>query len=434
MKRTRLATLVCFTAMSLPAFSQSLEQAIAATLVSNPEIRESYNQYKSYVEQRSSSGGDYLPTVDLDAGVGYEKVNPAVGERTELNRKDATLTLTQLIWDGSSTLNDMDRTEAEAESMRFQLIADAQDKALEVASIYLDAVKAQEVLLLSEGNLKTHKRIYNDIKRRVESGIGSTADLSQVESRLANASSNLLAAQNNIFDTHTQFTRIVGESPSNLVFPRADQDTIPLTLDEAVLLAEKHHPVVKISSFDVDAANYQYKQAKGTNLPTFSFEASQAWYEDADGTEGNRDEFSAMVRMRYNLYNGGSDSADQNRMAYQLNVAKDLRDKAHRQLAESLRLAWSALDLTLQQKQFLSDRVDSSSDTAIAYEKQYRIGQRTLLDVLNTEDELFQARRAYLDANYDEQYAKYRVLNACGTLLDSLLVDIPDEWKEKADY
>ena len=141
-----------------------------------------------------------------------------------------------------------------------------------------------------------------------------------------------------------------------------------------------------------------------------------------------------MLRMRYNLYNGGSDSAESESAAYQLNKAKDLRDTAYRQVEEGLRLSWSALDLTLQQKNFLSDHVDSAAETVIAYQKQYRIGQRTLLDVLNTENELFEARKDYLDAHYAEQYAKYRVLNATGTLLDAMLVDVPEEWTRGMEY
>lgn len=106
----------------------------------------------------------------------------------------------------------MDRTAAEAESLRYKVLSDASDKALEVAKIYLDALKAYEILALSESNLATHKEIYADIKKRTESGVGSTADLSQVQARIAKAHGNLLAAQNNLFDTHTQFTRIVGQS------------------------------------------------------------------------------------------------------------------------------------------------------------------------------------------------------------------------------
>ncbi|WP_337239812.1 TolC family protein, partial [Vibrio cholerae] len=79
--------------------------------------------------------------------------------------------------------------------------------------------------------------IYEDIKKRVNSGIGSTADLTQVEARLAKAHGNLVAAQNNLYDSHTTFTRLVGQSPQGLIFPRADQNFIPYTIDEAIDLA-----------------------------------------------------------------------------------------------------------------------------------------------------------------------------------------------------
>lgn len=78
--------------------------------------------------------------------------------------------------------------------------------------------------------------------------------------------------------------------------------------------------------------------------------------------------------------------------------------------------------------------MDSAAKTVIAYEKQYRIGKRTLLDVLNTENELFEARKGYLDAKYAEQYAKYRVMNATGQLLNALRIDTPQEWKQKVEY
>jgi adhesin transport system outer membrane protein len=78
--------------------------------------------------------------------------------------------------------------------------------------------------------------------------------------------------------------------------------------------------------------------------------------------------------------------------------------------------------------------VDSTSQTVASYRKQYLIGQRTLLDLLNTENELFEARKDYLDAKYAEQYAKYRVMNATGNLLDALRVDVAPEWTEKVKY
>ncbi len=427
----------CILLASMNSYGQTLEQAVAITLATNPEIKATYNEFQSAVKENSAAGGAYLPSLDLDAGIGYEGIDPADStgrQDTDLTRKEATLSLNQLLWDGSATLNDMDRTAADAESVRQQLISDASDLALKVTSVYLEAVKATEVLALSESNLAVHKEIYRDIKRRAQSGVGSTADVSQVEARIAKAHGNLLAAQNNMIDTHTQFTRLVGQSPSGLIYPRADESKLPLSLTEALDEAFENHPVIKVSQVDVDSARFQYKQSKGTYYPTFSIEASQSWRDDAGGDEGRSDETLAMLRMRYNLFNGGSDRDLADKAAFQLNQAKDLRDNAFRQVEEGLRLSWSALDLTLQQKEFLADHVDSASKTVIAYEKQYRIGQRTLLDLLNTENELFEARKDYLDAHYAEQYAKYRVMNATGTLLDALLVDTPEEWSERVEY
>ncbi|NAW59516.1 MULTISPECIES: TolC family outer membrane protein [unclassified Vibrio] len=434
MNWNKMKTLSCLIALSFPAQSQTLEQAVANALATNPNIKASYNEFVSKKYDADAATGAYLPKLDLDAGIGYENVDLTSGTENELTRKEASLTLTQLLWDGNATLNDIDRTSADAESVRFQLIADAQDIALQIAKTYLDATKAFEVLQLSESNLRVHEDIYEDIKKRVDSGIGSTADLSQVEARLAKAHGNLLAAQNNLYDTHTQFKTLVGETPQGLTFPRADHAKLPFTVDDALSNAYKHHPVIKVAQADVDSARFQYEQSKGVNYPTLSVEAAQSWRDDAAGIEGESKEFSAMLRMRYNLYNGGSDADRTQSAAYQMNKAKDFRDRTYRSVEEGLRLSWSALTFTSKQKQFLANHVDSASDTVIAYEKQYKLGKRTLLDVLNTENELFDARKGYLDAKYDEQYAKYRVLNATGGLLDALLVDTPEKWNKPVEY
>ncbi|MGF1817858.1 TolC family protein, partial [Vibrio splendidus] len=185
---------------------------------------------------------------------------------------------------------------------------------------------------------------------------------------------------------------------------------------------------------DVESAKFQYKQSQSNYFPTLSFEAKQSWKEDAGGIQGSSDETTAMIRLNYNLYNGGRDSAKSSEMAYQLNKAKDLRERAYRSVKEELQLSWSALEMTSQQKVFLADHVDSASETVIAYEKQYLIGKRTLLDLLNTENELFESRKGYVEAKYSEQYAKYRVLTSTGNLLNALRVNLPKEWTDKVDY
>lgn len=83
-------------------------------------------------------------------------------------------------------------------------------------------------------------------------------------------------------------------------------------------------------------------------------------------------------------------------------------------------------------RKFLEQHVDASAKTIIAYEKQYKIGKRTLLDLLNTENELFESRKAYLAAHYSGLIAEYRLLNSTGLLLNELRVAIPEEWAKSS--
>ncbi len=432
MKTLAIATTLT---LSQPISAQSLEQAIASTLASHPQLSGSYHEYMSLLSSYDSSRGAYLPSIDLNAGVGYEVIDDSLlTERSELMTTEASIKLTQLLWDGSATLNNIDRNAAEANSMRYQLISDSENLALQVAKVYLDTLRAEQIFELSKKNLEIHQTIHEGIIKRTRSGVASTADLSQVESRLAKAKTNMLIAQNNLTDTYTQFTSLIGEAPQNLVLPQADMNKIPQQLEDAVRVAKEKHPIIQVANTDVEAAQFQYKQSKGVNLPTFTLEAGHSWEQNTTGTEKEVHETSAVLRMRYNLYNGGGDQDNIKRNAYQLSKSKDFRDNVYRQVEEGLKLSWSALELTLQQKESLARHVDATSDTVTAYEKQYRIGKRTLLDLLNTENELFEARKEYLGAQYTELYAKYRVLNATGTLLNSLLIDTPEEWQQELEY
>ncbi|MDD1780851.1 TolC family outer membrane protein [Enterovibrio sp. ZSDZ35] len=413
---------------SLSANAQSLEQAVATTLTQNPLIKEAYNEYKSRYENIDVSTGGYLPSIDLEAGIGYSDYNNDSNKGT-YDPRDVRISLRQLIWDGSITYNDIQRTKAEAEAQRYQLLADAQDTALSVVEVYLEVLRTQQILDLTHSNLTTHEEITADVKKLADSGVSSSSDLTQAQGRLAQAHANVLAAQSNLDDKITEFEQIVGSSPDSLVTPAVDALFIPSSLVEALNLAKESNPVIKVALHDVDAAKHQYNQAKGDMYPTFTIEASQEWGEELDGTPGDTDEFQAMLRMRYNLFNGGSDAAESRSAAYQINKAKNIRNNAHRLLKESTRLAWSAKELADQQTSFLQQHVDAASDTLVAYEKQYLIGRRTLLDLLNTENELFDARRSYLDAHFSGILARYRVLNATGLLLSELRVETPEEWQ-----
>ena len=417
--------------MSSIAVAESLEQSVATTMLNHPQIKEAYDLYLARTHQIDQARAGYKPKVDLSAGVGPEWIN-AVGasDRTDLTRKDAGITLRQMLFDGFDTSNNVDRTTSEAKAQRLTLFSTAEDVALRVTQVYLNVLKQQEIYDLSKENLATHEQILSDITKRTTSGVGSSADLTQIQGRVARAYSNMAAAQNNLDDAKAEYIRVVNSEPTDLVAPTAEGITLPATLDEALKKATTNNPVILSSNEDIEAAKYQHEGAKANNYPKVNVEAGQTWYDDADGVKGNKDEASVMLRVRYNLYNGGADDANIQATSALYSQAKDIHQNAYRQVEEGTRLAWQAMQTLRSQKEYQQQHVEYSYETVRAYRQQFTLGQRTLLDVLNTENELFEARSSLVTTQYDELYAQYRVLNATGTLLDSLKVQKPAEWAQ----
>ena len=417
--------------MSSIAVAESLEQSVATTMLNHPQIKEAYDLYLARTHQIDQARAGYKPKVDLSAGVGPEWIN-AVGasDRTDLTRKDAGITLRQMLFDGFDTSNNVDRTTSEAKAQRLTLFSTAEDVALRVTQVYLNVLKQQEIDDLSKENLATHEQILSDITKRTTSGVGSSADLTQIQGRVARAYSNMAAAQNNLDDAKAEYIRVVNSEPTDLVAPTAEGITLPATLDEALKKATTNNPVILSSNEDIEAAKYQHEGAKANNYPKVNVEAGQTWYDDADGVKGNKDEASVMLRVRYNLYNGGADDANIQATSALYSQAKDIHQNAYRQVEEGTRLAWQAMQTLRSQKEYQQQHVEYSYETVRAYRQQFTLGQRTLLDVLNTENELFEARSSLVTTQYDELYAQYRILNATGVLLDSMKVQKPAEWAQ----
>lgn len=144
-----------------------------------------------------------------------------------------------------------------------------------------------------------------------------------------------------------------------------------------------------------------------------------------DGTRGHVNEWQAMLRMRYNLFAGGSDKANLQAKAYQTNEAMDIRNNALRVLSEEMGLAWNALTNAREQLPIASDYVDYNTRVREAYQKQFSLGERSLLDLLDSENELFTSQRRLADIRFNELFTQYRIKATMGQLLKSQGVVAP---------
>ncbi len=407
--------------------SQTLVEATAFAIGNSPDVAIVKNQYLSRVEQIGQARAGFKPKVDLALGWGNEWTNsPSTRASTnssdyvDLQRGEASLTMSQLLYDGQRTKNDSDRTTAEAEAQRFQLWSVAENTTLEVADAYMSVINAQESSTLAAANLESHIEILDGIRKRSDHGLGSASDLSQVKGRLSRAHTNYLATDNNVLDAKARYYKVVGQEAVGLVKPVPVDEYMPVSYEEALKRAGKIHPTLLSAQLDVDAAVAQLKIRDSDFHPDVRLELGGTWNNNMDGAVGYNNDLTAMIRMRYNLFNGGADSHRKKEAYYQLMEASAIRDRAQREVAQGMSLSWNAYQLLERQMEFLEDHVIEAEKTLDAYKQQFSLGRRTLVDLLDAENELFEARKELLKADKDRVMTQFRVLNAMGDLLTVL--------------
>ena len=410
--------------------AQTLPQAMQQALDVHPEIQAGVNARIAADYQLRAAKGGYLPRVDLNAGYGREGTDSSStrargGHWDTLNRGESSLRLQQMVFDGFATSSEVGRQQATVNSRAFSLLGTSERTALTVAQVYLDVLTRREFVRLAEDNLRNHERIYDQIKLRTQRGVGSGADLDQAEARLAQARNNVITEQTNLADAQTNYLSAVGQEADQLERPPSFMAMLPADLNEARRQMLDNSPILRSAESDIAAAEKQYEAAKSSFYPRFDAELGRNADNNVDGDASHNNGWEAMLRMRFNLYAGGSNKAELESKSYQSNQALDIRNNALRQLNEELGLAWNAMNNANAQVPIAQQYVDHSSKVRGAYQKQFSLGERTLLDLLDSENELFTASRRLEEIKNVQLFTQYRIKATMGELLKSQGVVAP---------
>lgn len=404
--------------------AETLQEAIGTIIQTNPEVRASaYNRLGRDEEVRQAKSG-YLPELNVIAGYGVQEIQDP--ERDSLNPQQFVISLRQNVFTGLATRNEVDRQKARVQSQAYSLQSASENIALRTTEVYLNVLRQQELLRLSEENLATHLRIGDQINLRSEAGVASKSDSGQVAGRLSLAQANVIATKTNLVDAQTNYLAVVGHLPTDLQVPTVPESLLPASLEAAEAAALEMHPTLKSAGSDLEARQKQYEVAKAPFLPIVDLEVDQSWERDLD-REGDDDKFIAMIKLRYNLFRGFKDDARKAETLQLISEAREIRNNTHRQVVESMRLSWMAYQAVKDQIKYLEQRVDFTTGTADSYTKQFSISQRTLLDVLDTEAEVIDAKRSLVEARHDLLHAQYRILNGLGQLVKSFDKKWPEE-------
>ena len=410
----------------------TLTEIIQHTLATNPDMLLTVNNYRASEQTIKKAQAGYLPSLELYGSYGSENSDNTttrnrIGDDVTLTRSEIGLTLSQMLFDGFRTKYQIEQQKFLTNSVANTVKNTSENIALLTSEVYLEILRRHELLELTKSNVVIHQKILEQIRLLVEGGAGRKADIQQSSSRLSLAKSSLVNAKGKLRDAEINYRRVTGELPTTLSIPDSMNNKLPNNSEEALYLALNKHPFLEIAKANLAAAKSSHYQSKSALMPSLTFEVGVSNRDNIDGVEGANDDMSAMLKMRYNLFRGGSDTARIQETAERIGAAKESTLSSQRIIEEDVLLSWNGLETIRNRLEYLQEYAEFAKAVLNSYKEQFKLGQRSLLDVLDSENELFNARASLASAKYAEILSVIKLLESTGTLLKTLQIKLPQE-------
>ncbi len=425
-----LATALSST-VAVQAQAMSMQEAVTSALSAHPQVKVAEKNMEAIGHAQRMAEGGFYPTVDLTAGTGWEHSNNSTTRNREgrfgdddghrdLWRNESRLLVRQMLYDGWGTRSEVAEQGHRRSSAKFNVLENKEITALAALEAYLNVMRTRELVALGRQNVETHQAYLSQIEARVNGGRGTGADMSQAEGRLALARANLIAFEGELRSAEADYLEVIGKMPESLRKNDVPFSTLPASLETALTRAMQNNPAIDSAQSDIKAADAAIHVAESVFCPRFDVEGNISRNVNLDGTPGTNNDASVMLMMRYNLYNGGSDTARVKERVSRKEEAKAMLEQDRRTVEENTMVAWSDLQTSRQRLGELGAHVSSTQKTRQAYRSQYDLGKRTLLDLLDNEVELFNARSALINGKYAVDLAAYNLLASTGDLVDTV--------------
>jgi outer membrane protein, adhesin transport system len=411
----------------------SITDAINQAVKTNPGVGEARANRRATEAELHQSQGALLPQVRLDASAGPEMLNqynvapgstPNNGEW--MPGREVGITVRQTLFDGFASLNEIWRQAARVDAASFRVHERTELIALDAAEAYVDVTRYTRIVALAEQNLQVHLELRKNVRARFAGGRAGEGDTQQAEERVAAAEAALDEFRLSLDNARAKYRKTVGLEPFNLRFPGRLPE-LPGSRDESLDIAFKYNPTIRAAGADVAAAKRAFDATAGAFVPNVSLEGHVLRGVDSIVYPGLHDEASGKVVVSWDIFNGGTSSWKRDEAAQRMIEEQQKHARLQREALESLDKAWSARTITTERAASLVRDVEAARRTFVAYSKEYELGQRTLIDLLNSQNQFFNANVSLISARGVAVFADYQLLAAMGQLLSYLKTAKPPE-------
>ncbi len=409
--------------------AMTIDESILSAMDSNPVVKERLSNFKQTQQDLNIANSEWLPKLDLVSTAGVAEAGNIKDYVDDVNYKYYTnsLKLTQNLFNGFSTTHKIKYQEARVLAAAYHYLENANDIAFQTVGAYIDLIRSYKLLQIAQDSLEINQKIYEDVQELYDAGLTTSSEVAKIQSSLSLARSNVMVQKNNTKDKHFRVKRLLGKDValSDMKLPKLNIP-MPESRQRATMMAIKSNPSILVSNYNIKGAQALYHEAKSKFYPIINFELEQILndsHQRDNGFETVDDRSRAYLSFTWNLYNGGADSATLQKQRSNIHKEVEIQRDLKRQTIEGLELSWSAYSMIKDQLNHLYNYKNYSEQTLENYIEEYELGRRTLLDLLSAQNDLANAKTEITNAEFDRLYAQYRILDAMGMLVETILGD-----------
>ncbi len=411
------------------ARAETLTEALVDAYQTNPGLLAQRARLRAIDERVPQALSNWRPTVTISGRIGVDHADKisAVGVKSETNGepRSADITISQPLFRGFRTVRQTERAKSQVAAQRARLLASEQNTLSDAVTAYMNVVRERALLDLSEGNVQVLERQLEATRDRFEVGELTRTDVAQAESRLQLAIANRVNAEGNLANADAVYIDVIGHEPGDLAFPSGPSG-LPASGDDAIEAARVNSPGVVSADFDERAALADVSMVRGELYPTLTLNGTVSQNEDgAVTTETTSRSLTATLRIP--LYQSG---AVYSRLREAKQTASQRRSDVVGSQRDAVREAtrtWESLATARASITAFEAAVRAQEIALEGTEQEAQVGSRTVLDVLDAEQELLDARVSLVRAERDEIVASFDLLSAMGRLSAEALM-LPVEY------
>lgn len=413
-----------------PAQAQevTLKDSVVNTLETHPRLKAFQENRQAAEHDVDRARAGWFPRLDVRGGVGVEQYNDRSTRATDnendwYDRSEGSLTLSQTIWDGLATASRVDINKNKLGSVDSRLIDNAEALGLDAVLAHIEVLRQREIVRLSEINVQQHESILGSQQERSRMGAASVSDVTQTQGRLARSQSTLTEARAALQVAEAAYFRLTGKMVPETLGPAEAPTATPPSADAALADSQSSNPKVQALISDVRTSEAEIDLAKSGYHPVIYAEVGPTYKDQVESSRDHEWGTAAMLRMSWNLFNGGADvAAVKGASARSRQSRQELQNQID-ELGRETRATWTQMLSAREQQRYFLSAIDYNVQTRDAYMQQFLVGQRSLLDVLDAENELYSSSIQEVTSRMNDAGAQYRLLALGGKLLDSLGID-----------